>query len=590
MTIQVFSSNQIASAVEAGFSAYRDEFAAITRSAQDRFQRRAWDEVQLASHDRIKLYRHHADVTAAKLAKLLSQSRPDLEDWHEVRDRYVQLVQHRPDAELAGTVFNTIYRRTHLHEGIDERFAFVNHAIPSPETTVPVTRYETSDGLTNLLRQVFADVDLGAEFEDQDRDVELIANNMKSLIPLLRNDVEQQTEIELLKPVFYRNKGAYLIGRMMIDDHVFPLAIPILNSRDGIYVDTIIWNENDLSTIFSFTRSYFFVDIESPKAMVTYLNDLLPRKKAWELFTSLGYYKHGKTEFYSDFLAHLERSGDQFVIAEGIKGMVMTVFTLPSYQTVFKIIKDKFSPTKTVTRQGVQDAYYLVKTHDRVGRMADTQEFSDLFLPRDRFDPALLEELQKVAAGSIKLTSEHVIVQHVYTERLMTPLNLYIRDKSEFELRLVLEDYGYAIKQLAAANIFPGDMLLKNFGVTRHGRVVFYDYDEICYLTDVNFRDFPVSQHPEDDMSSAPWFSVDDADVFPEEFKTFLFSSASLSDLFSEYHGELFTAEYWRALQENVRNDLVIDVFPYRQNRRFGQQAFFPKKDQNQQDQNQQQQ
>ncbi|MGK0469999.1 MAG: isocitrate dehydrogenase kinase/phosphatase [Candidatus Azotimanducaceae bacterium] len=573
MAIQVFSSNQIASAVEVGFSAYRDEFAAITRSAQDRFKHRAWDEVQLASRDRIKLYRHHADATAAKLAVLLSQGRPDLEDWHEARDRYVQLVQHRPDAELAGTVFNTIYRRTHLHEGIDERFAFVNHAIPSPETTVPVTRYKTSDGLTNLLRQVFANVDLGADFEDQDRDVELIEKNMKSLIPLLRNDVEQQIEIELLKPVFYRNKGAYLIGRMTIDGHVFPLAIPILNSRDGLYVDTIIWNENDLSTIFSFTRSYFFVDIESPKAMVTYLNDLLPRKKAWELFTSLGYYKHGKTEFYSDFLAHLDQSDDQFVVAEGIKGMVMTVFTLPSYQTVFKVIKDKFSPTKTVTRQGVKDAYYLVKTHDRVGRMADTQEFSDLYLPRDRFDPALIEELQKVAAASIKLTDAHVIVQHVYTERLMTPLNLYIRDKSEFELRLVLEDYGHAIKQLAAANIFPGDMLLKNFGVTRHGRVVFYDYDEICYLTDVYFRDFPVSQHPEDGMSSAPWFSVADADVFPQEFQTFLFSSPALSDLFSEYHGELFTAAYWRALQDNVRNAKVIDVFPYRQNRRFGQRA-----------------
>jgi isocitrate dehydrogenase kinase/phosphatase len=580
MAIQVFSSHQIAAAVEVGFSAYRDEFAAITRSARDRFQRRAWAEVQLASLDRIKLYRHHANGTAAKLAELLSQNRPALEDWQEARDLYVQLVQDRPDAELAGTVFNTIYRRTHLHEGIDERFAFVNHAIPSPETAVPVNRYRTSEGLTNLLRQVFEDVDLGVDFEDQDRDVQLIAETMKSLIPLLRNDIEQHLEIELLKGVFYRNKGAYLVGRMMIDDHVFPLAIPFLNSRDGIYVDTIIWNENDLSTIFSFTRSYFFVDVESPKAMVSYLNDLLPRKKAWELFTSLGFYKHGKTEFYSDFLAHLEQSDDQFVIADGIRGMVMTVFTLPSYQTVFKIIKDKFSPTKTVTRQGVRDAYYLVKTHDRVGRMADTQEFSDLFLPRDRFDPALIDELQKVAASSIELTDEHVIIKHLYTERLMTPLNLYVQDKSEFELRLVLEDYGHAIKQLAAANIFPGDMLLKNFGVTRHGRVVFYDYDEICYLTDVNFRDFPASKHPEDGLSSEPWFSVADADVFPQEFQTFLFSSPALSNLFSEYHGELFTSEYWRALQDNVRNAQVIDVFPYRQNRRFGQRVVTQQKDQ----------
>jgi isocitrate dehydrogenase kinase/phosphatase len=567
------SADQIATAIEAGFSAYRAEFGKITRSAKDRFQLRAWTEVQQASQDRIKLYRRFADETAARLKEQITNITPDLEDWHDARDRYVELVQHRPDAELAGTVFNTIYRRLHLHEDIDDRFAFVNESIQSPNIPVQVDRYRSELGLQDLLNQVFASVDLGASFEDQERDVALIEETMKNLIPLLRGEHEKDAEIELLQPVFYRNKGAYLIGRMSIADHIFPLAIPLLNSRDGLYVDTIIWNENDLSTIFSFTRSYFFVDIESPKAMVKYLHELLPKKKAWEIYTSLGFYKHGKTEFYSDFLSHLQNSEDEFVIAEGIKGMVMTVFTLPSYQTAFKIIKDKFSPTKKVTRQGVRDAYYLVKTHDRVGRMADTQEFSDLYLPRSRFAPSLIEELLKVAASSVELTDEHVIIRHVYTERMMTPLNIFIQNRNDFELKLVLEDYGHAIKQLAAANIFPGDMLLKNFGVTRHGRVVFYDYDEICYLTDVNFRDIPKSLHPEDGMSSEPWYSVADIDVFPEEFQTFWFSSAKLCELFSEFHGELFTADYWRELQESVKNSRVIDVFPYRQNRRFGQRA-----------------
>ncbi len=400
---------------------------------------------------------------------------------------------------------------------------------------------------------------------------------MKSLIPLLRDEKLQDDsaliEIERLNSIFYRNKGAYLIGRLTIAGHVFPLAVPILNGKAGAFIDTIIWNENDLSTIFSFTRSYFFVAVESPRSMVAYLNELLPKKKAWELYTSLGFYKHGKSEFYVDFLDHLDQSEDQFVIAEGIRGMVMTVFTLPSYQTAFKIIKDKFSPTKTVTRQGVQDAYYLVKTHDRVGRMADTQEFTDLHLPRERFDPELIEELLRVAANSVVVEEDQVIIRHVYTERLMTPLNLYIQNCSEFELKLVLEDYGHAIRQLAAANIFPGDMLLKNFGVTRHGRVVFYDYDEIVYLTDVNFRDIPKSCHPEDGMSGEAWFSVDDADVFPQEFKNFLFSSEYLVNLFSEHHGDLFSADYWRSLQANVRDQQLIDVFPYRQNRRFGYQV-----------------
>lgn len=565
---EIGTPESLASLILSGFSRYREEFQRVTTEAKERFAGRDWQGVQRASQRRIKLYRGYAAETAAKLQDLLIDGD---QDWAAIRQAYVELAQNRNDAEFASTFFNTMYRRTHLDQGIDERVAFVNGCIASPDRTLALCSYQSEGNLGEVLGSVFADLDLGVPFEDLERDLQRIESAMKTLIPILR-DESNPVVIERLQPIFYRNKGAYLIGRLTIGGHVFPLAVPILNSKQGAYVDTIIWNENDLSTIFSFTRSYFFVALDSPRAMVNYLNELLPKKKAWELYTSLGFYKHGKTEFYADFLNHLENSDDQFVIAEGIRGMVMTVFTLPSYQTAFKIIKDKFSPTKTVTRQGVMDAYYLVKTHDRVGRMADTQEFTDLYLPRDRFDEQLVAELQRVAANSVDVQENHVVIRHVYSERLMTPLNLYIQDCSEFELKLVLEDYGYAIKQLAAANIFPGDMLLKNFGVTRHGRVVFYDYDEIVYLTDVNFRDIPKSSHPEDGMSAEAWFSVEDADVFPEEFKNFLFSSKYLVDLFSEIHGELFTADYWRSLQANVRDQQLIDVFPYRQNRRFNYQ------------------
>lgn len=551
--------------IEEGFRRYREQFKRVTRDARYRFADSDWIGVQRASRRRIQLYRGYSGEAATNLKERLAGQEID---WQIVRKHYIELVEGRPDAELAGTFFNTMYRKTHLTDKIDEWVAFVSKMIEPPDHRLELLHYESNKGLASLFRNILAEVGLSVPYEDLSRDLERIETSMKALIPLLREE-GVGVKIERLKSIFYRNKGAYLIGRMTIDEHVFPMAVPILNGESGAYVDTIIWNENDLSRIFSFTRTYFFVVVDCPRAMVAYLNELLPRKKRWELYTSLGFYKHGKTEFYADFIDHLEHSNDQFEIAEGIKGMVMTVFTLPSYQTAFKIIKDKFSPTKTVTRKGVMDAYYLVKTHDRVGRMADTQEFTNLHLPKDRFAPDLIEELLKVANNSVEVTDDTIVIRHVYTERLMTPLNLYIQDKDEHDLRVVLEDYGHAIKQLAAANIFPGDMLLKNFGVTRHGRVVFYDYDEIVYLTDVNFRDIPKSDHPEDSMGSEAWFSVDDEDVFPEEFKNFLFSSKYLVDLFSEYHGELFTAEYWRSLQDDVRNYQLRDVFPYRQNRRF---------------------
>jgi isocitrate dehydrogenase kinase/phosphatase len=491
------------------------------------------------------------------------------ENWWEIKRHYEVLIEQRPDFGLAETVFNTVCRRLFLDQLPADEFMFVRESLAAtPHFDADLLySFGPSQSLEKLVEEILFVHKFETPWLDIDLDIESIVNAMRESVPLLRQP--DLIEFTMLKHVFYRNKGAYLIGKMTVDVHIFPIAIPIQNRGDGLLVDAILWNERDLSRIFSFTRAYFMVDVNYPNEMVEFLLDLLPNKKAWELYMSLGFYKHGKTVFYRSFLEHLDNSNDQFVVAEGIKGLVMAVFALPSYQVVFKIIKDKFSPTKRITRDQVRDAYYLVKTHDRVGRMADTQEFSNISFPRHRFSDELIAELQRVVPSSITLTEDLVIVSHLYTERMMTPLNLYLRDKSGFELHQVIEDYGSAIKQLAAANIFPGDMLLKNFGVTRHGRVVFYDYDEICYLTQINFRKIPAAQNPEDVMSAEPWYDVGPNDVFPEEFENFLFNSGPMKDIFTDLHGDLFTAEYWQGLQNNIKEQQILDVFPYPVRRRF---------------------
>ncbi len=238
------------------------------------------------------------------------------------------------------------------------------------------------------------------------------------------------------------------------------------------------------------------VDVPVPAEFIGFLRRILPGKHIAELYTSIGFYKHGKSEFYRALINHLANTDDQFIMAPGVRGMVMSVFTLPGFNTVFKIIKDRFSPSKNVDRATVIEKYRLVKSVDRVGRMADTQEFADFRFPLSKFDPACLEELLDVAPSTVSVEGDTVLIRHCWTERRMTPLNLYLDNANEAQVREALEDYGLAIKQLAAANIFPGDMLLKNFGVTRHGRVVFYDYDEICFLTEANFRHIPAPRTP----------------------------------------------------------------------------------------------
>ena len=243
--------------------------------------------------------------------------------------------------------------------------------------------------------------------------------------------------------------------------------------------------------------------------------------------------------------------------------MVMVVFTLPSFDVVFKLIKDRFPPSKRTTPGDVQRRYKLVFDHDRVGRLVDAQEFRNLTFRRDRFDDDMLDELRTDCSRSVTITDDEVVLHHVYTERRLYPLDLYLREMSADRARSAAVDYGNAIKDLAAANIFPGDLFPKNFGVTRHGAVVFYDYDELALLSDVNFRKMPVSQSYEDEMLDQPWFPVEPDDVFPEEFRTYLRSPRIVGEVFDEVHPEISTVEFWQKMKNGHRDGGLPDFFPY---------------------------
>ena len=559
-----------AQAILIGFDAYRRAFGTITTDAKSRFERADWQGVLAANRQRLELYRGYV----RPLAESLRAFGIDGESWKGVKAAYHLLSSKRFDAELAETFFNSVHRQVTDDQGVDDEQMFVRASLPDDR---PLGREDISvfhspePGSFEMMRSILQSFDFSLPWRNLEQD---ITNILRSL-PEERPEIgaRDSIRVEVLKAPFFRNKGAYLIGKLTAGDRSWPVALPVLNDNGQLYVDTLICDEDEFSIMFSFTRAYFMVDISRPRALINFLHELLPNKKISELYAAVGLYKHGKTEFYRGFIDHLERSSDKFVIAPGIKGMVMSVFLLPSYQTVFKVIKDHFPPQKNTTAEEVRAKYTMVKSHDRVGRMADTQEFQNISLPRDRFDPALIEELQNVATNSLILTDDKVIIRHLYTERQMTPLNLYIETATDEELRNALDEYGNAIKQLASANIFPGDMLLKNFGVTRHGRVVFYDYDEICYLTEVNFRAIPEPRNEDEAMSGDAWYSAAPNDVFPEEFRRFLFGKRSVKALFTEMHSGLFTPEYWRELQDAILNGFVVDVFPYRRKKRFDQSA-----------------
>ncbi len=552
-----------------GFESYFADFQNITLAAKPRFEQADWRGVHAASRERIDLYKRKVLEVERAASLIAGQRLQDFGFWREARGHYAKLVVGHHNYEIAETFFNSIYCSVLEHRHISNERAFVFSSQPDtpPRGSLPVCRdYRLEAGVAAFFRQLLDDYALGIPYEDEARDVASLAAAVRERLP----PGSRAERAEVLESMFFRNKGAYIIGRLHAAGRAMPFAIPILHSgRGSVYVDTIVFGSDRVSVIFSFTRSYFMVDAEMPARYVSFLQSLMPAKPSSEIYSCMGHNKHGKTCFHRGARRHMAATADQFHLAPGIKGMVMSVFTMPSYDFVFKIIKDRFTPPKDMSRAQVMDKYRLVKRADRAGRMADTQEFTNLAFARERFADELMAELRKEAPSVLEERGRALILRHVYVERRMTPLNLYLRDADDEQVLSVMDEYGNAIKELAAANIFPGDMLLKNFGVTRHGRVVFYDYDELCPLTDCNFRTIPPPRAEADELADEPWYTVGPNDIFPEEFRLFFSGNQRARQAFDGLHSDLYDAGFWQGLQEQIRAGQVNDCFPYRRKMRF---------------------
>ncbi|MEM9984192.1 MAG: bifunctional isocitrate dehydrogenase kinase/phosphatase, partial [Bacteroidota bacterium] len=542
------------------------------RRVRTRFENCDWHGIQADTKKRLAIYKRRVPRIARKIRRMMGESFDDTDRWLSIKAAYRALALARHAYEIAETYYNSVCRKVIDRIGADESIMFVEDEHHQREYADKAQIYRShrfEGSFTDMLRALLVEHQHEVDYEDLDRDIAFLHRRLQEeVFPNFTPDSD--TRLEVLRSVFYRNKAAYLVGRLFIAGQLMPFIIPMLNREGrGIFTDALILSQNEMSIIFSFTRSYFMVEVDIPSEWVHFLKTVIPLKPYGDLYNSIGYSKHGKTELYRHFRRHINKSTDQFTFAPGIKGMVMSVFTLPSYNVVFKLIKDNFDPPKTTNKAHVRSCYKLVSVHDRVGRMADTHEFEHFVFPKDRFDPALLEELLRVAGSIVRIKGDSVIIDHLYTERKMVPLNIFLETATPNQAEAVIEEYGNTIKQLAAANIFPGDMLLKNFGVTRHRRVVFYDYDEIGFLTDYKFRRLPDTSEDEDAYAGSPWFAVGPNDVFPEEFKHFLVGREDIREIFFQQHRDLFEPRFWIDIQRRLAQGEVVDVFPYRRRKRF---------------------
>jgi len=605
----------IAKAMMDGFNRHYQLFRTESARAKHRFETADWHGQQRAQRERIEFYDLRVREASNRLEREFKADDQPMDVWQQIKLHYIGLLVNHHQPELAETFFNSVTTKILHRSYFQNDFIFVRPAVSTEyiENDEPAAQptyrayYPQRDTLHENLVRMVSDFELRLDFEDLARDAAYVVEELSTRL----DDVKLRAnfQIQVLSSLFFRNKGAYIVGKLINGFNELPFALPLLHRQpplaaaevggrnradsEGIFgqstpgklvIDAMLIGEDDLLILFSFARAYFMVDMGVPSAYVQFLRSMMPRMPRAEIYNALGLAKQGKTLFYRDFLHHLRHSTDKFRIAPGIKGMVMLVFDLPSFPYVFKVIKDYYPPQKDTTREQIKGKYLLVKQHDRVGRMADTQEYSEVAFPRERFDDELIAEIEKFAPSQLEISDrdgdgkQEVIIKHVYIERRMIPLNIYLQEafdagvdepfaKGQIERAVV--EYGNAIKDLVAANIFPGDMLWKNFGITRHGKVVFYDYDEIEYITDCNFRKIPIPRNEEEEMSGEVWYSVGPRDVFPETFGPFLLGNDTVREVFMKHHGDLLEAAFWQSHKERIAAGHVYDVFPYERDRRF---------------------
>ncbi|MEK9688284.1 MAG: bifunctional isocitrate dehydrogenase kinase/phosphatase [Burkholderiaceae bacterium] len=590
----------MAQALLEGFDRHYRLFRAESARAKHRFETQDWVGQQRAQRERIEFYDLRVREAVTRLEREFKASQQTHETWQQVKLHFIGLLVDHHQPELAESFFNSVTTKILHRSYFHNDFIFVRPAVSTeyienenPDKPTYRVYYPDHQTMRDCVKRVVVDFNLQCTFDDLERDIDRLQAAMLARFDHSR--LRPNFQFQVLSSLFFRNKGAYIVGRIMNGFQEVPFALAVLHNEAGrLYLDAALFTEDEILILFSFARAYFMVDMEVPSAYVQFLRQMMPRKPRTELYNALGLAKQGKTLFYRDLLAHQRQSTDRFRIAPGIKGMVMLVFDQPSFPFVFKVIKDYYPPQKDTTREQIKGKYLLVKQHDRVGRMADTLEYSDVAFPLSRFEPELIEEIKKFAPSQLEIAASgsngepEVIIKHCYIERRMIPLNIYLQEafdvlqvnrddpRARAQLNQAVVEYGNAIKDLVAANIFPGDMLWKNFGITRHGKVVFYDYDEIEYITDCNFRRVPEPRNEEEEMSGEVWYTVGPKDVFPETFGPFLLGNPMVRQEFLRHHQDLLDATFWQEHQSRIRAGHVHDVFPYEASSRLVDHAAAP--------------
>jgi isocitrate dehydrogenase kinase/phosphatase len=553
------------------FTGYYTESRDIPDLAKQAFESRDHATSLALSKRRLALYSNGIEELGSRLREAFPRVAKDESIWREVEARYLPLIEDRYEADLAFAFLNSVKRRIHQGEWQPVEYAFRGTVGATANSSNGI--YCSFPGGGGISRDTVLEIlDIPAltrPYRNRLQDADQVAERLNRV--LAARGGAGIDRIEMINAGFYRNRGGYIVGRVVLgDEGLFPFIIALLNDEDGVYVDAVLSSEADAHNIFSSTLANFHVTNNYYHELSEFLHSIMPKRPLGLHYSTIGFNHVGKVAVMNELRDELVNGNDVLETAVGFRGTVAIGFSSPHSAYNLKVIRDK--PTanykwgKFEGIDSVMRKYGRVHEINRTGSMLDNIIYYNLKLDRSWFDPALLDELLVEASETVYLRGDAVILKYLIVQRRMTPLPVFLETASQAEAETAIINLGDCIKNNAAANIFNKDLDARNYGVSRFIKVYLFDYDALEPFTDVKIR----SNEGRIDGEEEPpdWFFEDGLVFLPEEIEAgLMIPNRQLRRLFREVHGDLLTTEYWQRIQDDLHAGKVPSVRIYPKSR-----------------------
>jgi isocitrate dehydrogenase kinase/phosphatase len=546
------------------------EFLNILDLAKLAFEKRDFASSIRVSSRRLSLYSISITEIGNRLKLKFPEIHKDIDQWWEVESCYQGLIQGEYDEDIARAYLHSLRRKIYQGEWRPTDYSFTEMDSAAGELSAQIVKsIELDGGLTKtVVREILNIPEFTSSYADIDDDSGRILDRVVGNLSRSPRNAQRLVRVEMINTGFYRNRGAYLVGRLVFEDgRLAPLIIALLNDESGIYVDAVLTSETYAHNIFSSTLANFHVTSSYYHEVSAVLKSIMPRRPLGLHYSTIGYNHLGKVAVMRELESELVGTGMVLETAVGSKGTVAMGFASQNSAYNLKVIRDK--PTRQYKwgefegLESVIRKYTRVHEINRTGSMLDSIIYYNVRLDRRWFSSDLLTELLSNASMSVSLTGDDVIFKYLIVQIKLTPLTVYLENASEKQAETVIVNLGYCIKNNAAANIFNKDLDARNYGVSAFSMVYLFDYDALEELKEVKIRTNLDREDGEEDIPD--WYFEDGVVFLPEELVSGLcIPQRRLCDLFARRHANLLTTAYWNEIQQDLLAGTVprVSVYP----------------------------